>query len=62
MYASFKNNDGSRKLSKLYIKNGIVGKITYLETYGTATKLGDAIEFKAINEAFSKFGKISSLK
>lgn len=70
--ASFINNDGSRKigftapsvqgqaevLSRLYIKNGIdIDRISYLETHGTATKLGDAIEIKAINEAFSKFEK-----
>lgn len=41
---------------EVYKKFGInPEKISYIETHGTGTKLGDPIEIKALNETFAKF-------
>lgn len=65
------NNDGNDKIGftapgiqgqKRVIKSAIQlagidpDSVTYIETHGTATKLGDPVEFKALNEGYGQTG------
>lgn len=69
------NNDGSNKVGytapsvkgqsdciKMAHKLGGVEpeSISYIETHGTATRLGDVVEIRALNEAFKKNGGINT--
>jgi phthiocerol/phenolphthiocerol synthesis type-I polyketide synthase E len=73
--ATAANNDGSNKVGytapsvkgqadciKMAHKLGGVEpeSISYIETHGTATRLGDVVEIRALNEAFKKNGQPNS--
>lgn len=73
--ATAANNDGSNKVGytapsvkgqadciKMAHKLGGVepASISYIETHGTATKLGDVVEIRALNEAFKQHGGLQS--
>ena len=77
LYETNLNNDGDEKVSytapsfhgqvdvmkEFYSKNSIkTADIDYVETHGTATQIGDALEISSLNEIFNKKIYIGSSK